>query len=74
MLQASVDRIANNFKVAVRAGRRGHKISDDVMQGQSMSADDAMRAGLIDSVADMSDVMRDIDMLKTMRRNNTGEQ
>lgn len=58
LLQARVDTIANKFKTAVVAGRK-RDISEDVMQGQSFSATDALAAGLIDSVADIGAVRRE---------------
>ena len=57
-LQASVDRIADQFKAAVRSGRV-KPISDEAMQGQSFSADQAKSIGLIDQVASASTALRD---------------
>lgn len=67
MLQSDVDRIAAEFKAAVRSGR-GRNISDDVMQGQSFSVEEAQRVGLIDSVAEIGDALRDARQLKNMRK------
>lgn len=67
MLQSDVDRIAAQFKAAVRAGR-GKPISDDAMQGQSFSVEDAKRIGLIDEVTDMDQALRDAVLLKNTRK------
>ena len=68
MLQDNVDRIANEFKAAVRRGRSGVTISDEVMQGQSFSAGDALRVGLVDGIADMDQALRDARLLGEMRK------
>jgi len=67
MLQEDVDRIATEFKAAVRAGRE-REISNDVMQGQSFSVQDAARVGLIDNVTDIGTALRDAVQLKKMRK------
>lgn len=67
MLQASVMDIAGKFKAAVRSGR-GRMISDDVMQGQSFSVEEAMRNGLIDSVTDFDSAVGDAVRMAKMRR------
>jgi ClpP class serine protease len=43
----------------VREGRKSKTISDDVMQGQSFSADMALQHGLIDQIADFAGALRD---------------
>lgn len=68
MLQDNVDRIASEFKAAVRAGRSGITIPDEIMQGQSFSAGEALRVGLIDQIADMDQAMRDARLLGSMRK------
>jgi protease-4 len=70
MLQADVDRIAAEFKVAVR-GTRG-AISDELMQGQSYSVEAALAHGLVDAVTDMDAALRDVADLKTIRANRRG--
>jgi signal peptide peptidase SppA len=67
MLQASVDKIAGQFKAAVNSGR-GRLISDEAMQGQSFSVEDAKRIGLIDEVTDMDQALRDAVLLKNTRK------
>jgi signal peptide peptidase SppA len=48
-IQADVMELADEFKRAVRSGRK-KEISDEVMQGQTMSAPKALAAGLIDGI------------------------
>jgi len=48
-LQERVDIITRQFKAHVRA-RRGEGVSDDVMQGQVLLAEEAKDAGLIDGI------------------------
>lgn len=67
MLQAGVDKIADQFKAAVQSGR-GRPISEDAMQGQSFSVEDAKRIGLIDDVTDMDQALRDAVLLKNTRK------
>lgn len=66
MLQSRVDDLAAKFKAAVRTGR-GRNISDDVMQGQSFSAEMALSHGLVDSLADFPTALRDAARLATLR-------
>lgn len=54
VFQMRVDHIAANFRAAVRAGRE-REISDDVMQGQTFTAGDAMKLGLIDGIVSLSE-------------------
>jgi capsid assembly protease len=68
MLQDNVDRIANEFKAAVRKGRGSINLPDDVMQGQSFSAGEALRVGLIDQIADMDQAMRDARLIGETRK------
>jgi signal peptide peptidase SppA len=48
-LQESVDKLAANFKGYVNA-RRGGEVPDEMMHGQSVMADDALDAGMIDGI------------------------
>lgn len=69
MLQSHVDRLAAKFKATVRSGRAGHSIPDDVMQGQSLCADDALAAGLVDEITDFDSAVRDVSKLVQSRGN-----
>lgn len=56
MFQAEVDKIGSMFRSAVTSNRP--KVSIDVMQGQSFFGDDAVSAGLADSiVADLGEAL-----------------
>lgn len=57
-LQAEVNQIYDMFKAAVRQGRGD--ISDDTMQGQSFMGREAIKHGLADEIASLSEV---VDML-----------
>lgn len=66
-LQASVDRIAGQFKATVRSARGA--VSDDAMEGQSFDTAAALAGALIDSVTDASAAVRDAaDMSKNYPR------
>ena len=67
MLQDRVDNLAADFKNAVRTGR-GKAIADEVMQGQSFSASDAMKHGLIDNVCDLETALQDVGRLVKVRK------
>jgi signal peptide peptidase SppA len=67
MIQGEVEQVANQFKAAVRSGRAPKQISDDVMQGQSFSADEAMGNGLIDGITDLETAVADAARLVKMR-------
>lgn len=71
LLQANVDRIANDFKGAVRAGRG--QIADDTMQGQAFSVPAAIAAGLVDSAGTMDDAMSTALALANGRKQNKGQ-
>ena len=60
ILQASVDKIGVDFRHAVREGRNTSekKIMDEIMQGQSFDAAEAMANGLIDGIEDFGSAMR----------------
>jgi signal peptide peptidase SppA len=66
MLQTRIDEMGAGFKAQVRKGRN-KQISDDVMQGQSFSAQAAMQNGLIDSVTDFATAIRDAAALAKTR-------
>jgi len=66
MLQSKVDKLGDKFRSAVRRGR-ARDISDDVMQGQSFSVEDALANGLIDGVSDMAKAVRDAEALAKLR-------
>lgn len=71
-LQASVDRIAGQFKSAVRSARGS--VRDEVMEGQSFDASAALAETLIDSVADAAVALRDVaDMAKNYPRGGIGK-
>jgi protease-4 len=58
MIQARVDEIGVAFRSSVNSGR-AREIADDVMQGQSFTAQEAVKNGLVDSVADFAKALSD---------------
>lgn len=65
-IQARVDALAAIFKADVRRGRPA--VSDEAMQGQTMLAGDARKAGLIDSVATIAGAIADARKWADMRK------
>jgi protease-4 len=72
MLQDRIDGLGKDFKQAVRSGR-GKNISDEVMQGQSFSADAAIRHALIDNIADFATAIRDAGALGKQKLSRRGK-
>jgi signal peptide peptidase SppA len=66
MLQTRVDALGVKFRSAVQSGR-AREISEDAMQGQSFSVEDALSAGLIDQVTDFDAALRDAARLGKIR-------
>lgn len=73
MLQKRVDDLGAQFRAAVRAGRAGHTIADEALQGQSFSTAAAKAAGLIDEVTDFDTAIADARRLAAVRHNNNGK-
>ena len=67
MLQARVDKLGVEFRGSVVAGRQ-REIGDDVMQGQSFDADEAVRNGLIDAVCSFDEALSGASYLGKMRK------
>lgn len=65
-LQKQVDDLAAIFKADVRRGRPN--VADEAMQGQSILAGAALKAGLIDSVAPFSKALEDARKWADMRQ------
>ena len=66
MLQADIDDTAAKFKAWVQAGRN-NAISDDDMQGQSFTAEQALSRGLIDGITNAETAMLDAERLVAIR-------
>lgn len=62
MIQTRVDQIGQQFRATVREGRGN--IPDAIMQGQSFTAKEAKKNGLIDSIATIQDALRDAGIRK----------
>lgn len=62
MLQTRVDQLGAQFRQAVISGRQ-REIASDVMQGQTFAADDAVKNGLIDAVADFERALADASFI-----------
>lgn len=71
MIQKSVDEIGVNFRAVVRSGRF-NKVPLDAMQGQSFTANEAQKLGLIDSIATMDQALADVGRLGRKEKEKKG--
>ena len=72
MIQKSVDEIGVTFRATVKAGR-ANKVSDDVMQGQSFGAKEAIENGLIDSISTFAVALADAGRLGRKQKEAKGK-
>jgi capsid assembly protease len=68
ILEERVKTLSDDFKNAVRSGRVGKKIADEVMQGQSFNSSDALANGLVDAVTTWDQALRDLQVLGKLRK------
>lgn len=73
MIQKSVDEIGSTFRAIVKEGRR-NKVSDETMQGQSFSAQEAMALGLIDSISTFAVALADAGRLGRKQKEMKGQK
>lgn len=66
LIQRSVDTLAAQFKATVRAGR-ARDIEDDVLEGQSFDAEEAIENGLVDSITTFETAIADASRLARIR-------
>ena len=62
MIQARVDEIGVTFRATVTKGR-ARNIADEIMQGQSFTAGESVKNGLVDSITDFATALRDAGVM-----------
>jgi signal peptide peptidase SppA len=72
MIQARVNEIGDTFRAMVRSGR-AREIADEVMQGQAFTAPEALKNGLVDSIADFAKALSDAGAIGRNEKQQKGK-